>query len=157
MKNLLVIFTTLLLLESACPATFQPSKAHTLLQRSCQYLWSQQSADGGWHSKEHNALRGGGSLSAFTVYTLLQVPEWIYEADEKQMKKAVQFLRRMTNNDGVLSGNDPDFLDRPNFATAYALLVLKEINTKRDSVLIQKMTHYLKKQQLPEYLFHELK
>ncbi len=150
MKNLLVLFTTILVLESSCPTNFGQPKAHELLQRSCQYLWGQQSANGGWHSKTYNKLRGGASLTAFLVYTLLQVPDWIYERDEKQVKKAVQFIRRQTNSKGVVGCNDSSILDRPNYATAYALMVLQDIGAKEDSVLIRKMTRYLKQQQLTE-------
>lgn len=150
MKYLLVVFTTILVLESSCPSGFGQPKAHELLQRSCQYLWRQQSANGGWHSKTHNELRGGASLSAFLVYTLLQVPDWIYETDELQLKKAVQFIRRQANAEGIVGCNDPSILDRPNYATAYALMTLKEIGAKKDSLLIRKMTNYLERQQLTE-------
>ena len=147
MKYFLIVLFTFFVLEAACPATFGQSRAHYQLRKACRFLWNQQSADGGWHSKTHGIMRGGASLTAYITHTLLQVPTWLYEPEEIQVEKAVQFIRDQCDEFGVVGCLDPDILDYPNYATAYALMVLKEIDEKKDSSLIRLMRTYLIQQQ----------
>src|ERR1035438_10364667 len=82
------------------------------VRSACQYLWSQQSADGGWHSRTYGLLRSGQSLTPFVLNALLSVP---YEASG--VDKAFEFLKRNTNADGSLGLSDSAAPDYPNHAT----------------------------------------
>ena len=41
------------------------------LARGVEYLWSRQSADGGWHSTTYGLLRSGQSLTPLVLNALL--------------------------------------------------------------------------------------
>src|SRR5207302_269057 len=59
-----------LLLASAC--TFQQEEApDAALRRGCQYLWSQQGQDGGWHSRTYGLLKSGQSLTGCVLKALV--------------------------------------------------------------------------------------
>ncbi len=145
----LTLITTLL--NTTCPP--RPDEARLniqLLEKSCHYLWNQQSADGGWHSSTHGILRGGESLTPFILHTLLQVPSEVYQASESQINRGLDFIRMHIDEDGIIGKSDPDILDYPNYSTAHALMVLDQVQAKEDVVLIEKMASYLLSQQFVE-------
>ena len=139
------------LLLSTCNQPSTPlSEKNQIAQRACAYLWSQQASDGGWHSATHGIMKGGESLSAFVLWTLLEVPDSIFHKSGKQVNQGLQFIREHLNAEGALGLSDPDIMDYPNYATAYALRILSTYGENRDSTLIQKMTQYLLRQQFME-------
>jgi len=142
-KILLLIFTIISFSTCTSPPL---SKKEKLLQDATHFLWEKQNADGGWHSETHGILKSGQSVSAFVFYQLLQVPDEIYQPTPEQIEKGLQFLRTHCK-DGVLGHFNPIILDYPNYATAYALRILKHFNQTQDQVLIQQMRVYLLSQQ----------
>ena len=146
-----VVMVVLLFLLSGCQhQKISAVQENELLQKACAYLWNQQSTDGGWHSETHGIMRGGESLSPFILHTLLQVPQNIYPASELQIERGLNFIRKHVNADGVIGLSDPDVVDYPNYATAHALLVLKQVKQSQDKALIRKMSQYLISQQFTE-------
>ena len=95
-------------------------REHRSLTRAAQYLWAQQSADGGFHSATYGLLRSGQSLTPFVLGALLRVSDATAPAPAGAVNRAIAFIRRHTSVDGAVgvSGGDVDY---PNYATALAV------------------------------------
>src|SRR6185436_11815300 len=91
-----------LLLTAACSdhADRPPASA---IERGCQYLWSQQAPDGGWHSRTYGLLKSGQSLTPFVLNTVLQG----CRAPAGGVDRALAFLKRNTNSEGAVGKMDP--------------------------------------------------
>jgi len=138
------------LLVTHCTPEYPETEVRTALQKTCAYLWSKQSEDGGWHSETTGLMKGGESVTAFVLHTLMQVPDSLFAAPPEAKEKAFAFLRRHINDEGILGLSDPDIIDYPNYSTAYALRVFADHGAPEDSLLVQKMTAYLLGQQFTE-------
>jgi hypothetical protein len=64
--------------------------------------------------------------------------------------RALAFVRRSVNADGVVGLNDPQLPEYPNYATALALQCLVEQPNDADQAVIERMTKYLVGQQYCE-------
>jgi hypothetical protein len=115
--------------------------------RAAEWLWSQQAADGGWHSKTYALLRSGQAYTPFVLHALLQDGR---TPPEGAVERALEFIRRHANADGVVGLADPDILEYPNYATAYALRCLKRVGDPKDAALVGRMRDYLVRQQFRE-------
>ena len=144
-----VSFVLLIALSFAGCDRAEPSPQDRLAL-AAQYLWNQQAEDGGWHSGVHGILRGGQAWTPFVLNALLQVPEDIYSPPEGGIERGLEFIRDRVNDDGALGLADPVVLEYPNYATAYALMVLAEHGAERDTALIRRMSSYLASQQFTE-------
>ena len=139
------ILCLLILLFSACKP-----KPQSPLALSVQYLWSQQSEDGGWHSPVHGIMKSGQAHTPFVMFALLQIPDSVYTPSEGQVKKGLDFIRASVNDLGAIGFHQPYVVEYPNYATAYALRVLSQFGNEGDKDLIQKMQNYLINQQFVE-------
>ncbi len=101
------------------------------LSRAARWLWSQQSDDGGWHSKTYGLLRSGQSLTPFVLDALLSVPH-----EAALVDKAFDFLKRNFNTEPV---------DYPNYAAGLAVRVAGRL--KRN---MPEWIDYLRAQQFTE-------
>src|SRR5437773_8875679 len=110
-----------LLLASACTIQ-QEETPDAALRRGCQYLWSQQGEDGGWHSRTYGLLRSGQSLTPFVLNTLLRVPVGTCQSPSGAVDRALGFIRRNTNPEGAVGKMDPTLYDYPNYSTALAVM-----------------------------------
>ena len=128
----------------------QNPKAEATLRKACKYLWEKQGVDGGWHSETYGFLKGGEAWTPFVLFALLEVPDHIFQKSDAQIGRALDFLRGHVNADGVLGVADPEVLEYPNYATAYALRVLVRYGKDTDKPLIDKMRAYLAAQQFTE-------
>ena len=128
------------LLTAACSvhADRPPDSA---LERGCQYLWSQQAADGGWHSRTYGLLKSGQSLTPFVLNTLLQA----CPVPAGGVDRAIAFIKRNTNSEGAVGKMDPLLYDYPNYATALAVQALVRAGRP-----VAHMTAWLRTQQLSE-------
>src|SRR4051812_41564389 len=99
-------------------------RAASPLRRAAEYLWSQQAADGGFHSSTYGLLRSGQSLTPFVLDALLDVPEGAASRPSGSVDRAIGFINRNTNSDGALGRIDNTAADYPNYATALAVSVL---------------------------------
>src|SRR5437773_9186926 len=97
----------LILLATAGCTLQQEEAPDAVLRRGCQYLWSQQGEDGGWHSRTYGLLKSGQSLSGFVLNALLQVPPQTCEAPARGLDRALSFLQRNTNDEGAVGKMDP--------------------------------------------------
>jgi hypothetical protein len=110
---------------------------------ACRYLWGQQAPDGGWHSQTYGLLRSGQALTPFVLHALLGASGDGCAAPPGAVERALAFLRRNVSAAGALGMADPDVLEYPNYATAYALRVLVRAGTPQDRALIEKMRAHL--------------
>src|SRR5438128_475421 len=115
------------------------------LGRGCQFLWSQQAEDGGWHSRTYGLLKSGQSLSGFILDALLQVPEQTCKPPAGGKERAVEFLKRNTNSEGAVGKMDPLLYDYPNYATALAAQALRRAGQSADPLV-----RWLRTQQFTE-------
>jgi len=130
------------LLLAAAPAAAEGAAA-----RAAAWLWQQQGADGGWHSETYGLLRSGQALTPFVLHALLESGR---PAPPGAVAKALDFLRANLDDRGVLGVADPDVLEYPNYATAYALLCFVRENDPRDRARIALMRAHLAGQQYRE-------
>ena len=108
------------LLSPACaarvsaPAGAAPPEARSSLARGEAWLWAQQAADGSFPSATYGLLRGGQSLTPFTLLGLLRAPP-VAGADLGS-RRAVTAMLRMVSEDGALGLSLP-VADYPSYAT----------------------------------------
>lgn len=126
------------------------SEAETMLADACAFLWTMQGEDGGWHSATYGILRGGQAWTPFVLHALLDAPAAGCAKPERGVERALAFIRNHVDQDGALGLADPDVLEYPNYATAYALRVFVRHGAAADEALVEKMTAYLRAQQFAE-------
>jgi hypothetical protein len=120
------------------------------LTRAANYLWHQQSTDGGWHSKTYGLLRSGQALTPFVLDALLQVPETDYQPPRERVDRAVAFIRHNTRSDGAMGMAEPGIPDYPNYATALAVSALSRVKGEGWEKEVARMVGYLRSQQFTE-------
>ncbi len=109
------------LLTGLAAAACARRESDPALRKAAQFLWSQQSEDGGWHSRTYGLLRSGQSLTPFVLDALLSVPEDVVARPAQGVNRAIAFLRKNTNADGQLGLSDSVAPDYPNYATGLAV------------------------------------
>ena len=124
--------------------------ARQTLARTAIYLWGKQSPDGSWRSETYGLLKYGQSFTPFVLFALSEIPSGVATPPDGAIERAMNFLRRMGNEEGFHGRTDPDVLDYPNYATAYALRCFLRYGKKDDKKRIEKMTEYLLGQQFSE-------
>ncbi len=117
------------------------------MQKSIDWIWSQQSADGGWHSRTHAVLRDGRVLTPYILFQLSQVKSKEFEMKKSSVDKAVGFI--ITSMRSSMNEDSTAIVDYPNYSAAYALRVLHKLN--RDTSLQRKIANYLLDQQFTEH------
>ena len=120
------------------------------LRKAAQYLWAQQSEDGGFHSATYGLLRSGQSLTPFVLLALLSIPDGESLNPRRSVERALTFIKANTNSDGALGLMDDTAADYPNYATALAVsAIVKSRNPGYDRV-IKAMVAQLRAQQFSE-------
>jgi len=143
MRRLRIVL--LVLIEAGCSVTRQ----RPAVVRAAEYLWSQQSEDGGWHSRTYGLLRSGQSLTPFVLEALVEIPHNVSPLPTEKMDRAISFLQRNTRS-GAMGMVDPEIPDYPNYATALAVSALSRLRRPGWQSQIQPMVEYLRKQQFAE-------
>lgn len=143
MRRLSIV--VLVLIEAGCSFTRQ----QPALVKAAEYLWSQQSEDGGWHSHTYGLLRSGQSLTPFVLEALVEIPDNVSPLPAEKVDRAIAFLQRSTRA-GAVGMMDPEIPDYPNYATALAVSALSRARRPGWQRQIQPMVEYLHKQQLTE-------
>ncbi len=136
--------------DLAQPFIKATTRAGSPLRQAVDYLWGKQAEDGGWHSEKYGLLRSGQALTPFILHSLLMVPEEVHPRSSDAVNRALAFIRRHTDERGVLGVADPDVLEYPNYATAYALRCLELVGAEQDRELVERMRAYLKAEQFTE-------
>lgn len=140
------LFLMLALALAGCAPTPQPAALH----KAAGWLWSQQAADGGWHSHTYGLLRSGQSLTPFVLGALLDVPEDVYPQPRAAVDRAIAFIRAHTQPTGALGTAERDIPDYPNYATALAVSALCRARHAGWQAQIAPMVVYLRLQQFTE-------
>jgi len=124
--------------------------AKQVLNKATAFLQAKQSADGAWRSETYGLLKSGQSLTPFVLFALTDSLTENLQPNEESIQKAIDFLRARSDPNGVHGRADPDFLDYPNYSTAYALRCFLRFGNERDQPRVEKMTSYLEAQQFSE-------
>jgi hypothetical protein len=120
------------------------------LRKSAQYLWAQQSNDGGFHSTTYGLLRSGQSLTPFVLLALLSVPESASPHPRGAVERALTFIKANTDVDGSLGLMDDSAPDYPNYATALAVSAMVRARSPGYERVIEPMVAQLRAQQFSE-------
>src|SRR5688500_3232701 len=115
------------------------------LGKSEEWMWAQQSEDGGWHSRTHNVLKDGRVLTPYILFHLTgdSVNDNRHTA---AINNALEFIRRELN--AAISDTTLTLSDYPNYSAAYALRVLHRFQV--DSSLQRIIAEYLITQRFDE-------
>ena len=124
--------------------------AKQVLNKATAFLQAKQSADGAWRSETYGLLKSGQSLTPFVLFALTDSLTDNLQPNGDSIQKAIGFLRVKSDTNGVHGRADPDFLDYPNYSTAYALRCFLRFGNEEDMTRIEKMTSYLEGQQFSE-------
>jgi len=143
MRRLRIVL--LVLIEAGCSFTRQ----QPAVVKAAEYLWGQQSEDGGWHSHTYGLLRSGQSLTPFVLEALVEIPDGVYPTPAGKLDRAIAFLQHNTQA-GAIGMTDPEIPDYPNYATALAVSALSRVRPPAWQSRIQPMVEYLRKQQFTE-------
>ncbi len=133
----------IVVLIGSLPVVANGSEEDEALRQACEYLWSQQAEDGGWHSGQYAVLRSGQALTPFVLHTLLQVPESVCPRPEGGVPRALDFIRRHVDRRGAIGAADSELLEYPVYSTAYALECLLAAGRSEDFQLAARMRNYL--------------
>lgn len=137
------------------------AKAREAANRASAYLWAAQGNDGGWHSPVHGIARGGHAWTPYVLYVLAgagadaglassREPGLVGEQSAAGIAAGLRFIRGRVDDGGALGRGDGFVLEYPNYATAYALMVLSAVNDPADARLRARMRAYLLDQQWTE-------
>lgn len=150
-RVLLAACLVLAVLDAGCSSNAeQPAPHAASLRKGAEYLWSQQSEDGGWHSRTYGLLKSGQSLTPFVLEALSRVPDSVYAPPAKKLDRAFAFIRSHTDPRGVVGRMDPTLEDYPNYATALAVLAFCRAQPSGWRQSIEPMVAYLRAQQFTE-------
>jgi hypothetical protein len=144
-RILLLVLVPLVLAQAGCFNSRKPA-----LARAAEYLWSQQSEDGGWHSHTYGLLRSGQSLTGFVLEALLEIPGDIYPLPVAKVDHALAFIQHNMTSDGAVGMMDPSIPDYPNYSTALAVSALCRVRRPGWEQKVEPMLHYLRSQQFTE-------
>jgi squalene-hopene/tetraprenyl-beta-curcumene cyclase len=120
------------------------------LDKAVDYLWAQQSGDGGFHSTTYGLLRSGQSLTPFVLNAMLSLPDWTARAKPAALNRALEFLKRNTGEDGEIGTMDQIAADYPNYATALTVTAMIKAGHSGSNSNIERMTRHLLAQQFSE-------
>ncbi len=143
MRARLLHIAPLLLAGCGAGPAPEPTDPKVMLARACDYLTSQQADDGGWHSETYGLARSGQAWTPFVLHALLEAAEFDPAVSRPDIGRALDFIRRHTNEEGVLGLADPDVPEYPNYATAFALRCLVRAGGREDQPLVEQMRTFL--------------
>ncbi len=117
-----ITFMFAILIATGCQS--DDDKLQQTMEKSIAWMWSQQSADGAWHSQTHAVLKDGKALTPYILYHLLQIPEDEFTRPEGGVQRGVEFIQREIRASMTMSEDSLPMLNYPNYSAAYALKVL---------------------------------
>jgi A-macroglobulin TED domain len=120
------------------------------LRKAAQYLWAQQSEDGGFRSSTYGLLRSGQSLTPFVLVALLDAADGASLNPRSGVERALAFIKANTTADGVLGLMDEAAADYPNYATSLAVSAMVKARNPGYEKVIEPMVAQLRSQQFSE-------
>jgi Prenyltransferase and squalene oxidase repeat len=123
---------------------------NALLNKSAQYLWAQQSEDGGFHSATYGLLRSGQSLTPFVLVALLDAAGSAPPPPPGAVERALSFIKANTNADGALGLMGSSSADYPNYSTSLAVSAMVKARSPGYERAIEPMVAQLRSQQFCE-------
>src|SRR5262245_12169446 len=120
------------------------------LRKAAQYLWAQQSEDGGFRSATYGLLRSGQSLTPFVLVALLDAPDSASLNPRSGVDRALAFIKANTNVNGSLGLMDDSAADYPNYATSLAVSAMVKARNPGYEKFIEPMVAQLRAQQFSE-------
>ena len=96
-------------------------------KRGLDWLMSQQSSDGAWHSETYGAMRGGAAVTALALYAAAHAPPPLCEDAKKDLRRGLEFLLPGIDKRGCVACPDGT-LDYPTYASALTLIALKRLD-----------------------------
>jgi prenyltransferase beta subunit len=121
-----------------------------MLERAVAWLESRQHEDGSFRSETYAILRDGDALTPFVLGALLDVPEEHFPGKKRVIARALGFLRKKADAEGVLGRGDPIVLEYPTLSTALAAICLLRAGDAGDRDLTTRMADWLVRTQLDE-------
>lgn len=89
-----------------------------LIAKLQRFLWRAQAPDGSWRSETYGVLRSGQALTPFVLHALIAANP--SSLDSVPTAQAIAWMQEQLR-DGCLGVADPEVLEYPVFATAFAL------------------------------------
>jgi hypothetical protein len=142
----------MLLIMSAWLITGCQSKEEQLEQayrKSTAWLWSQQGADGAWHSTTHDVFEDGKALTPYILYHLLLIPEDKFDRPVDGVERGVGFIQKVVRESMIRDSHALAHFDYPNYSLAYALRVLCLL--EHDTTLQHLIADHLLREQFTEH------
>lgn len=120
-----------------------------MAEEAVQWLLSQQSSDGGWHSETHGILKGG---QAYTPYILDALSDHFGKGamSVEGLHYGLSFLLKAMDSLAVLGRTSGLVLEYPVYATSYAMRAIPKKPTVFDTTFAPAMIDYLMTQQFNE-------
>ena len=126
---------------------FSRQSAAELAEQLRNYLWRCQHDDGRWASETYAVLGSGQALTPFVLFALLQSDPDARRSAEA--RKALDWIDGQLRG-GVLGIADPDVLEYPLFATAFALRCFQCVYRRGAASAVMRMRQNLIRQQFTE-------
>jgi squalene-hopene/tetraprenyl-beta-curcumene cyclase len=111
------------------------------LRLASEYLWAQQAEDGGFKSTTYGLLRSGQSLTPLVLGALLLVPHTTLQPRSGAVERALDFINKNANADGV---------DYPNYAASLAVYAIVKAQPGDWQRTVTPMIAQLRAQQFTE-------
>src|SRR5687768_6681552 len=119
--NLTVLRSYALLFLVCISCTRKDNDNANTYRNSIEWMWKQQSEDGGWHSRTHHVLKDGSVLTPYILFYLTS-DSVNNNRRAAAINKALEFIRRELS--AAISDSTLTRSDYPNYSAAYALRVL---------------------------------
>jgi hypothetical protein len=121
--------------------------SRTLIATLSNYLCQIQSDEGRWSSRTYALLRSGQALTPFVLSALLEA-----DANNRSLEPAMAAKHWIVNqiHDGALGMTDPDVLEYPVFASAFALRCLSFYADSEATQRVAELRKFLLEQQFIE-------
>lgn len=121
-------------------------RAEASIERGLDWLFQQQSADGGWRSSTYGNMRCGTGNTALVLYALTHAPKPHSEEHNDRAERGLGFLMSNLDDQGFIRAPD-NSSDYPTYATALTLLAMERMNLAKWSSERKRLQMYLLKSQ----------
>ena len=147
MKNLSGLIAFAIVMVVNCVSAF--GEENTTLNKSVDWLVSQQDESGAFKSEHYGAMKQGAATTSLALYSLAMTPEKCREENEEAIEKAIAFLMPGTRARGRVANPDGS-LDHPVYSTAMFLVAVHRLDHDLDAELLATLLDFLVSSQCVE-------